>query len=230
MDAQSGLTKTDTQRIKTSAKNAFQLLFVDPTGYTGFSPAALSIFSGRSSEIVVNFMRSFIVRFVSGNHRDREEALCGLLGRSRANKLLKGELSVETIETEYLLMLKEDLAYKYRYGAFSPIHNPDRNEIHFLLAYATNHPDGMEAMRSAEFTALTEHDKNRLSYDFPRLCCESGAAVRHLIHAGRRRWSDRHRLGPSGAALECGRPPSIQGPERIPALQVRMTSIGQDRR
>ena len=38
-----------------------------------------------------------------------------------------------------------------------------------------------------------------LSYDFPRLCCESGAAVRQLIHAGRRRWSDRHRLGPSGA-------------------------------
>ena len=78
--------------------------------------------------------------------------------------------------------------------------------------------------------ARTPSRSIRLSYDFPRLCCESGAAVRHLIHAGWRRWSDRHRLGPSGAALECGRPPSIQGPERIPALQVRMTSIGQDRR
>ena len=156
-----GEFEANAQRIKASAKNAFQLLFVDPTGYTGFSPGALSVFSGRSTEIVVNFMRSFIVRFVSGNHRDREQALCGLIGRSRANKLLKGELSVEAIEMEYLLMLKEDLAYKYRYGAFSPIHNPDRNEIHFLLAYATNHPDGMEAMRSAEFTALTEHDKNR---------------------------------------------------------------------
>jgi hypothetical protein len=36
--------------------------------------------------------------------------------------------------------------------------------------------------------SITEFD--RLSHDFPRLCCVSGAAVRHLIHGGRRRWSD----------------------------------------
>jgi len=57
--------------IRKAANNAYQLLFVDPTGYTGFPPSALSLFGNRSSEIIVNFMRSFMERFVSGDHLDK---------------------------------------------------------------------------------------------------------------------------------------------------------------
>lgn len=54
-------------QIRKTANHTFQLLFVDPTGYTGFPPSALAHFKGRSSEIIVNFMRSFIERFIVGN-------------------------------------------------------------------------------------------------------------------------------------------------------------------
>ena len=144
-------------RIKQLADHSFQLLFVDPTGYTGFPPEALRIFKGRSGEIIVNFMRSFIERFVSGNHSERAKALVSLLGQSRADDLLKGSFSIETLENAYLDMLRRDLGYKY--AGFSPIHNPDKNEIHFNLAYGTHHVDGMEVMRSSEYKALSEHDR-----------------------------------------------------------------------
>ena len=56
-------------------------------------------------------------------------------------------------------MLRVDLGYEF--AGFSPIHNPDRNEIHFNLAYATNHHAGMEVMRNSEYVALSNHDMTR---------------------------------------------------------------------
>ncbi|MFG5381056.1 three-Cys-motif partner protein TcmP [Yoonia sp. R2-816] len=147
--------------ISRVADHKFQLLFVDPTGYTGFPPSSLQQFKGRSSEVIVNVMRSFIERFVSGEHKDRERALIQLVGPKRAQFLLDTGLSIETVEDEYLKMLRGDLGYKF--AGYSPIHNPDKNEIHFNLAYATNHFEGMEVMRSAEFGALSEHDRIRFS-------------------------------------------------------------------
>lgn len=157
--------------IKAAATHAFQLLFVDPTGYTGFPPSSLSLFKGRSSEVIVNFMRSFIMRFVSGDHRDRERNLIELLGEKRAQYLQDTGITIRTVEDEYLSMLRGDLGY--RFAGFSPIHNPDRNEIHFNLAYATNHPAGMDVMRTAEFSALTDHDRKR----FMRSIKEEGGGL-----------------------------------------------------
>ena len=150
---------TNAPAIKSAADHSFQLLFVDPTGYTGFPPQSLSHFRGRSTELIVNVMRSFIERFVSGNHRDQESALIGLVGAKRAQYLKDTGLTIESLEAEYLSMLRGTLGYKF--AGYSPIHNPDKNQIHFNLAYATNHPEGMEAMRNAEFRALSEHDRNR---------------------------------------------------------------------
>ncbi len=145
--------------IRSAASNAYQLLFVDPTGYTGFPPSALKPFGNRSSEVIVNFMRSFMERFVSGEHQDREAALIALVGKKRAQYLLDTGANIEAVEEEYLKMLRADLGYQF--SGFSPIHNPDRRQIHFNLAFATNHSMGMETMRQAEFRALSEYDRNR---------------------------------------------------------------------
>lgn len=145
--------------IRNASTNAFRLLFVDPTGYTGFSPEALQKFRGRNTEVFVNFMRSYVVRFVTGEHEDREAGLIRMIGLKRARYLLDTGLTIETLEDEYLRMLRADLGYKF--SGLSPIHNPGRDEIHFNLVFATNHPEGMEVMRTAEFGALSAHDKRR---------------------------------------------------------------------
>lgn len=147
--------------IRAASTHQFRLLFVDPKGYKGFPPSALAHFKGRPTEVFVNVMRSFMVRFLSGNHQDREEGLIELVGKQRAQYLLDTGLTIETLEAEYLSMLRGTLNYKY--AGLSPIHNPDRNEIHFNLAYATNHPAGMDVMRTAEFKALSDHDRNRFA-------------------------------------------------------------------
>jgi len=157
-----GTFEQNAQAIDNAANHSFRLLFVDPTGYSGFPPSCLKTFNtGRSQEIIVNMMRSFIERFATGQHSDTEKNLIGLIGEKRATNLMEGELSIEAVEREYLTMLKEDLGFKF--AAYSPIHNPDRDQIHFNLAYGTNHPDGLEVLRQAEFKALSEHDRTRFT-------------------------------------------------------------------
>jgi hypothetical protein len=54
--------------------------------------------------------------------------------------------------------------------------------------------------RSAERTTW----RNGLSYDFPRLLCDKGAAARHPKYAGQRRGTDREwvgHLGPCGSVI-----------------------------
>lgn len=154
-----GRFEDNAEAIRAASTNKFRLLFVDPKGYTGFPPSTLATFKGRRTEVFVNVMRSFLTRFVTSAHAGSAAALIELLGDTRAYRLLEKGVSIERLEEEYLEMLRADLGYKY--AGLSPIHNPDRNEIHFNLAYATNHPLGMEVMRDAEFGALSEHDRRR---------------------------------------------------------------------
>lgn len=155
-----GTFEQNSVAIDRSADHQFRLLFVDPTGYSGFPPSCLRRFdNGRSYEIIVNMMRSFLERQATGGHPDTKKNLTGLLGAERAERLFGGDLSIGVVEQEYLKMLKEDLGFKY--ACYSPIHNPERNQIHFNLAYGTNHPEGLEVLRNAEFKALSDHDRTR---------------------------------------------------------------------
>ena len=155
-----GTFEQNSVAIDRAADHQFRLLFVDPTGYSGFSPLCLRTFdNGRSYEIIVNLMRSFLERQATGGHPDTKKNLTGLLGAERAERLVGGDLSIGAVEQEYLKMLKEDLGFKY--ACYSPIHNPERNQIHFNLAYGTNHPEGLEVLRNAEFKGLSDHDRTR---------------------------------------------------------------------
>lgn len=157
-----GMFEQNSVAIDRAANHQFRLLFVDPTGYSGFPPSCLRTFdNGRSYEIIVNMMRSFLERQATGGHPDTKKNLTGLLGAERAERLVERKLSIEVVEKEYLKMLKEDLGFKY--VCYSPIHNPDRDQIHFNLAYGTNHPEGLEVLRNAEYKALSDHDRTRFS-------------------------------------------------------------------
>lgn len=157
-----GMFEQNSAAIDRAADHQFRLLFVDPTGYSGFPPSCLRRFdNGRSFEIIVNMMRSFLERQATGGHPDTQKNLTGLVGAERADRLVDGDLSIEVVEQEYLKMLKEDLGFKY--ACYSPIHNPDRDQIHFNLAYGTNHPEGLEVLRNAEFKALSDHDRTRFT-------------------------------------------------------------------
>ena len=50
-------------------------------------------------------------------------------------------------------------------------------------------------------TALRENHRNGLSYAFPRLLCDKGAAARQPKYAGQRRGTDREWVGRKGRAV-----------------------------
>lgn len=152
-------------RINQIATNNFMLLFVDPTGYSGFPPYALKQLTGqRNSEIIINFMRSFVTRFLCPVGDQQRDRLAALLGDDRADGLAGQALTEDQVRAELQAVLKRDLGF--RFSAVSPIHNPDRNQIHFELVFATHAPAGLKVMREAEFKALTAHDQKR--YDKSR--------------------------------------------------------------
>ncbi|SMH35638.1 three-Cys-motif partner protein TcmP [Maritimibacter sp. HL-12] len=157
-----GVFEDNVAKIKRLATNKFMLLFVDPTGWSGFSPDALKALSGqRNSEIMINFMRSFVERFLCPPVPEQADRLRELLGAERSQRLAGKRIPITEIEEELTRVLKEDLGF--RFAASSPIHNPDRNQIHFQMFYGTHHPAGMEVMRQAEFKALSQHDQSRFN-------------------------------------------------------------------
>ncbi|MEM7288868.1 MAG: three-Cys-motif partner protein TcmP [Pseudomonadota bacterium] len=146
--------------IERLSQNKFMLLFVDPTGWSGFSPEALKTLIGqRESEVIINFMRSFVERFLCPPGPDQEIRLAEVLGAKRAQALSGQYVGIEKLENELVAVLKND--FGFRFAASSPIHNPDKDQIQFKLFYATHHPAGMEVMRDSEFKALSEHDQER---------------------------------------------------------------------
>ncbi|WP_421701130.1 three-Cys-motif partner protein TcmP [Aliiroseovarius sp.] len=155
-----GTFENNAGKIKELATHKFMLLFVDPTGWSGFSPDALGTLIGqRNSEVIINFMRSFIVRHLCPPGPEQMDRLTDLLGEKRAKRLAGQHLPITKIEEELFEVLKDDLGF--RFAAKSPIHNPDKDQVHFHLFYGTHHPAGMQVMRDAEYKALSQHDRNR---------------------------------------------------------------------
>ena len=85
----------------------------------------------------------------------------------------------------------------------------DGDLVREMLAYAAGRI--MEAEVEARTGAakgarspVREVQRNGLSYDFPRLPCDKGAAARHPKYAGQRRGTDREwvgRCGPCGSVI-----------------------------
>ena len=68
--------------------------------------------------------------------------------------------------------------------------------------YAVPTATDADAALVTEMRAITDvWECYGLSYAFPRLLCDKGAAARHPKYAGRRRGTDRERVGRKGRAV-----------------------------
>ncbi|WP_323009381.1 hypothetical protein [Paracoccus sp. (in: a-proteobacteria)] len=76
---------------------------------------------------------------------------------------------------------------------------PLQGQIRRLRSFQSMSPVRMlaEVAATGHPTVATLHPRETLSYDFPRLLCDKGAAAWHGIYAGQRRGSDRGKPGAS---------------------------------
>lgn len=140
---------------------AMPLVFIDPTGWTGYPFNKIApLFDRRKCEVVINFMYSFVSRFIEHPDEKIVASLDPILGgagwKDRLDPSLPKGLAVEKLFRETLLQV----------GSFSHvvstcIDKSTEDRPHFFLAYGTKDPAGLKAFRQIEWDALRDHARNR---------------------------------------------------------------------
>lgn len=141
--------------------NSFPLIFIDPTGWTGYSFDKIKpLFARRKCEVLINFMYDFINRFSYSDDQDIIESLAPILGGSDWPAHLEiGIPRGKAVERLFRECLKR--AGNFDFVVSTRIDKSTIDRPHFFLAYGTKNEKGLIAFRQIEYDALRAHAKNR---------------------------------------------------------------------
>jgi hypothetical protein len=148
-------------QIRSAIGNAFPLIFVDPTGWTGYPFQQIKpIFSYPKCEVLINFMYGHISRFVTSQDEKTIASLDPILGGpgwwDRLDKSMQPGPAVEKLFRSTLQQ-----AGSFNYVISTKVDKSTADRPHFFLAYGTKDRAGLIAFRQTEYEALREHAKNR---------------------------------------------------------------------
>jgi len=148
-------------QIRKTIGRAFPLIFIDPTGWTGYPFDRIqTIFDYGRCEVLINFMYDFVNRFVASEDEVIVASLDPILGgpgwRNRLDKTLSRGLAVEKLFRETLKHVG-----KFQHVVSTKIDKSTADRPHFFLAYGTKSRDGLRVFRQIEYEALKEHARNR---------------------------------------------------------------------
>lgn len=140
---------------------SFPLIFIDPTGWTGYPFDKIKLlFAGRRCEVLINFMYDFINRFVHSEDAEIIASLNPILGgpgwRDRLDKSLPKGMAVEKLFRATLRT-----AGNFEFVVSTKIDRATADRPHFVIAYGTKDYAGLKAFRQIEYDALRVHAKNR---------------------------------------------------------------------
>jgi three-Cys-motif partner protein len=140
---------------------SFSLVFIDPTGWTGYSLERIRpLFERSNCEVLINFMYDFVNRAASMTDPKTVASLDPILGgegwenrldpqfpRGRAIEKLFRDTLTETGDFEYVISTKID--------------RPTMDRPLFFIVYGTKSPKGLEAFRDIEYSALRANARDR---------------------------------------------------------------------
>lgn len=134
-----------------SIRQSFSLLFIDPTGWTGFGLQRITpILQHRPGEVIVNFMFDFINRRFDASFDD----LFGGPGWDAA------KTEDESIQL-YSERIKE--AGRFNHVTWTRILHPTSDRTYFYLVYGTRHWKGLLEFRNVEKRFVDEQERVRLT-------------------------------------------------------------------
>lgn len=148
-------------QIEMCIGTTFPLIFIDPTGWTGFGFDKIkSLFQRPKVEVLINFMYAFVSRFVNDERPEIIASLDPILGgpgwRERLDSNLPRGLAVEKLFRETL-----KASGNFRYVVSTRIDKSIEDRPHFFLVYGTKAQAGLRAFRETEFNGLKAHVRNR---------------------------------------------------------------------
>lgn len=141
--------------------SSFPLIFIDPTGWTGYPFSKIKpLFAHRKCEVLINFMYEFVNRFAHSGDEDVVESLNPILGgpgwRDRLDPHLPRGRAVERLFRETL-----KTTGKFEFVISTKIDKATAERPYFFITYGTKSRDGLIAFRQTEYDALREHARNR---------------------------------------------------------------------
>jgi three-Cys-motif partner protein len=147
--------------IQTFSGDAFRLIFIDPTGWTGHPFDKIKpLFLTSKCEVLINFMYEFVNRFAHSEDPETIASLEPILGgpgwRSRLTSDLPRGLAVEKLFRDSLMS-----AGSFGYVVSTKIDKATAERPHFFITYGTKSPAGLKTFRQTEYEALRVHVKSR---------------------------------------------------------------------
>jgi three-Cys-motif partner protein len=148
--------------IRTFIGSSFPLIFIDPTGWTGYPLDAIgSLFRYRKCEVLINFMYDFINRFAQSKDEEITRSMAPILGGSNWPERLDPNIHRSGLAVEKLFRETLKRAGNFEFVISTKIDRATAERPHFFIVYGTKSPDGLKAFREIEYRALREHEKNR---------------------------------------------------------------------
>jgi three-Cys-motif partner protein len=141
--------------------SSFPLIFIDPTGWTGYAFNKIRpLFLRPKCEVLINFMYAFVNRFVHSDDENIITSLEPILGgpgwRDRLDPMLDRGAATEKLFRETLRS-----AGNFDFVVSTKIDKATTDRPHFYIAYGTKSIEGLKAFRDAEYAARRDHERNR---------------------------------------------------------------------
>jgi three-Cys-motif partner protein len=140
---------------------SFALIFIDPTGWTGYPFEKIkSLLDRPRREVLINFMYDFVNRAAAMSDEKTVASLDQILGGPRWEDRLDTALSRgKAVEKLFRDALRQ--AGNFEYIVSTKIDRPTADRPHFFIVYGTNSDNGLEAFREIEYRALRGQARDR---------------------------------------------------------------------
>jgi len=140
---------------------AFSLVFIDPTGWTGFGLRRIGpLLQHRPGEVIVNFMFDHINRFLDDQRPELSPSFDDLFGETGWESTVKATSRREEAIIELYRSRMRSIG-GFDYTTSTRILNPTRDRTYFHLVYGTRNPKGLIEFRKVEEAAVSEQERVR---------------------------------------------------------------------
>jgi len=142
---------------------SFSLVFIDPTGWTGFGLTQITpILQHHPGEVLVNFMFDYVNRFLDDPRPEIAASFTELFGGPGwESALLVGARREDSIIALYCERMRT--AGGFAHVTSTRILKPTADRAYFYLVYGTRHPKGLLEFRAVEKKAVAEQELVRLT-------------------------------------------------------------------
>jgi three-Cys-motif partner protein len=158
---------SDILKFVAEGGKSFSFVFIDPTGWTGFSMEKITLLLKlKNSEVLINLMTGDIRRFVESPDDATQESLKRLFGsiefRDRVRGL-QGQDKEDAVVEVYREILERVGGFNYTADALVLHKSNDSTRYH--LIYATRNPKGVDVFKKSEKKAMMAMRKFRAESD-----------------------------------------------------------------